>query len=133
MVAKKSKTRWELFDGYGLSEIKWSVIGAGVGLIIMFLIIGIQGLLFPYKEVIIDELQFGVEYIETSNPAIGLVEREIHSLVKTGVVLFVSAIFTLPNLKITNALTLRESLQLSNYYKSTQQTFHYEKYKWFRR
>lgn len=131
IVPKKGTTRYELFEGYGYAEMKWTAIGVGVGLVVLFVVVGIQNIVFPYKEVSIDSIPYGVEFIKTKYPDVVLVERKIPSLVKTAIVLFFGALFTFPNMKMTAQYTWREMLSLQKNFKASQQLFQFKKSKWY--
>ena len=131
IVPTKGTTRWELFTGYGVSEIKWTAVGLGIGIVFLLIVIGIQNLFFPFKAMAIEDVQYGMEYIETSNLDIVNVKRKIPRIIQTAIVLFFGAIVTFPNMKISNNMTFRESVNLSKNFAKVQQKFYFVKSKWY--
>jgi hypothetical protein len=129
VVPKKINARWELFDGYGYSEMKFTAIGAVIGILVCLLIFSIQSVFFPTRPIPIDQLPAGMEYIEAADPEIVLVDRELSQLLYMAIIVAFGAIVTLPNLKISNGLSVKEQLALSSDFKNKQQLFLFVKEK----
>ncbi len=131
MIPKKGKTDWELISGYGKREAKYTAIGVAIGLVLLFIIVAIQSMFFPLKEVEFETLGYGSEYIESENEGMVLVDRSIPTIFKTLIVLTIGALVTFLNLRITSNGSYIEVTQLNKRFKKDQQRYLNERYKLF--